>query len=59
MANDKTVIWSNVKMGGLVGPLWMIGWMFSIGFLHLTLGKALLALVIWPYYLGVHLRGGS
>lgn len=46
-------------VGGLGGPIWMIGWLFTIGFAHLDLAKGLLALVIWPYYLGVALRGAS
>ncbi len=34
------------------GPIWLIGWLFTLGFAKLTFGKALLALLIWPYYLG-------
>jgi hypothetical protein len=33
--------------------LWMMGWLFTIGFLHLSFWKGVLAIVIWPYYLGV------
>jgi hypothetical protein len=40
----------------LVGPLWFIGWLFTIAFAQLSFWKAVLALVIWPYYLGVVLR---
>ncbi len=32
---------------------WFAAWMFTIGFLHLAFWKAVLALVIWPYYIGV------
>ncbi len=35
------------------GVLWFVGWLFTIGFLHLTFWKGVLALVIWPYYMGV------
>lgn len=35
------------------GILWFVGWLFTIGFLHLTFWKGLLAMVVWPYYLGV------
>ena len=35
------------------GMLWFGGWLFTIGFAHLTFWKAVLALVIWPYFLGV------
>jgi hypothetical protein len=34
--------------------LWSIGWLFTIGYLHLSFGKGLLAIIIWPYYLGKH-----
>jgi hypothetical protein len=39
--------------GELAGPLWLGGWLFTIGFLKLATGKAFFALVLWPYYLGV------
>jgi hypothetical protein len=35
------------------GLLWFAGWLFSIGVLHLGFWKGVLALVFWPYYLGV------
>lgn len=46
-------------VGGTGGPIWFIGWLFTIGFAHLGIAKGLLALLIWPYFLGVALRGGS
>ncbi|MFA6257437.1 MAG: hypothetical protein WC671_00290 [Candidatus Paceibacterota bacterium] len=39
-----------------LGTLWMIGWLFSIGFLRLSFWKGVLALIVWPYYLGVKFR---
>ncbi len=30
-----------VDMGGLIGPLWFAGWLFTWGLLHLGLPKAL------------------
>ncbi len=42
--------------GSFVGGLWCAGWLFTLGFLQLIWWKALLALIIWPYYLGVALR---
>jgi hypothetical protein len=45
-----------VNTGSMVGALWSIGWMFTIGYANLIWWKALLALVIWPYYLGLVLR---
>jgi len=40
---------------GLMGCLWFGAWLFTIGFLHLTFWKGVLAIVLWPYYLGVKL----
>ena len=37
------------------GGLWFAGWLFTIGLAHLSFWRAVLALVIWPYYLGIHL----
>ena len=34
------------------GMLWFAGWLFTLGFLKLGFGKGLLALFVWPYYLG-------
>lgn len=36
------------------GGVWLAGWLFTIGFLHLSFLKGLLALILWPYYLGAH-----
>jgi len=35
-----------------VAPIWFIGWLFTIGYANLVWWKILLALVIWPYFLG-------
>lgn len=40
---------------GSLGILWVAGWLFTIGFLHLTFWKGVLAIVLWPYFLGVAL----
>jgi hypothetical protein len=37
-----------------LGMFWVIGWLFSIGFLKLGFVQGLVALLIWPYYLGAH-----
>lgn len=34
------------------GMLWFGGWLFTLGFLGLSFWKGVLALFIWPYYLG-------
>ena len=43
----------SIEQHGGTGLLWFAGWLFSIGFLHLSFWKGVLALVIWPYYIGV------
>lgn len=37
---------------GFGGCFWIAGWIFTIGFLELAFWKAVLAIVIWPYYIG-------
>ena len=39
------------------GTLLIFGWLFTIGFLHLSFGQGLLAIIVWPYYLGQAIRG--
>lgn len=36
------------------GGLWVAGWLFTIGYLALSFWKGVLAVIVWPYYLGVH-----
>jgi hypothetical protein len=55
MGEDKKVIRGKMEVAGLVGPIWVIGWLFTIGFTDLTFGRAVLAIVLWPYYLGAAL----
>ncbi len=42
---------------GLAGMLWFGGWLFTIAFAKLVWWQAILGLVVWPYYLGVLVRG--
>ena len=35
------------------GPIWLIGWLFTLGFVQMGFWKAVLAILIWPYFLGV------
>jgi hypothetical protein len=42
-----------IEQHSIGGLLWFAGWLFTIGFLHLTFWRAVLALLIWPYYIGV------
>jgi hypothetical protein len=42
-----------VDQGGFVVILGVWAWLFTIGFLHLTFWKGVLAILLWPYYLGI------
>jgi hypothetical protein len=43
--------------GMALGPVWLIGWLFTIGYCGMPFfWKGLLALLIWPYFLGAALR---
>ena len=44
----KTVVHNTTHIAGL----WFAGWLFAIGFCKLVWWKALVALVLWPYFLG-------
>ena len=39
----------------LAGTIWFVGWLFTIGFAQLVWWKAILAIVLWPYFLGAAL----
>lgn len=41
-----------IEQHSFAGGLWVIGWLFTIGFLKLSFWSGVLAVVIWPYYLG-------
>jgi hypothetical protein len=43
------------QANGASGVLWFAGWLFTIGFCHLVWWKAVLALLVWPYFLGAAL----
>jgi uncharacterized membrane protein len=44
-----------IEQHSFTGSLWFAGWLFTIGFLHLAFWKGVLAIVLWPYYIGVML----
>jgi hypothetical protein len=47
---------SKAQTGGQVGSVWFIGWLFTLGFAKLGFLKAVLGLLLWPYYLGAALH---
>jgi hypothetical protein len=52
---DERKFPAKVEITGLAAPLWAIGWLFTVGYVHLSLAKGFLAILLWPYYLGVRL----
>ncbi|NLN18221.1 MAG: hypothetical protein GX162_02935 [Firmicutes bacterium] len=49
--SDRTY---NLEVFG--GTFWMAAWLFTVGYLGLSVWEAILALIAWPYFLGVHFR---
>ena len=45
-----------IEQHTFTGGLWVLGWLFAVGFLNLSFWKAVFGLLLWPYYLGVALR---
>jgi hypothetical protein len=42
-----------IEHQSLCGGLWIVGWLFTLGFLGLEFfWKGVLAVILWPYYLG-------
>jgi hypothetical protein len=48
-----------IEQHSVGGMLWGAGWLFTIGFLQLTFWKGVVALLVWPYYLGVLLSSAA
>ena len=42
-----------IENHGGIGILWLVGWLFTTGYLGLGFWRAVLAFVIWPYELGL------
>jgi len=51
MADKRTI---NIQQHSGAGLLWFAGWLFTLGYLGLSFWSGVLALLIWPYYLGMH-----
>jgi hypothetical protein len=57
MAEEKERWYHRRRSATLVGPIWFIGWLFTIGYANLVWWKIILAVVVWPYFLGHALVG--
>ncbi|MGJ3232531.1 MAG: hypothetical protein ACFE0P_12095 [Oceanicaulis sp.] len=51
MADKKTI---SIQQHSGLGMLWFAGWLFTIGYLKLGFWSGVLALLVWPYFLGSH-----
>jgi hypothetical protein len=56
MGSDKKIIQGKMEVAGIMGPLWFMGWLFTVGFVGLPVSKAIFAALLWPYYLGAAVR---
>lgn len=43
----------SIEQHSVGGLIWIAGWLFTIGFLKLAFWNGVLAVVLWPYYVGV------
>ena len=43
-----------IEQHTFMGGVWFAAWLFTIGYLHLNFWRGVLALIIWPYYIGSH-----
>lgn len=46
-----------IEQHSISGLVWIAGWLFTIGYLELAFWKAVGALFVWPWFLGVAARG--
>jgi hypothetical protein len=51
MATDIVVRKMPARSAGHAGMFWFAGWLFTLGFTKLVWWKALIALIVWPYFL--------
>lgn len=42
-----------IEQHGFMGAVWFGGWLFTLGYLQLGFWKGLVAIIVWPYFLGL------
>jgi hypothetical protein len=52
MAEEREKRWYRRRSTTWIGPIWFIGWLFTIGYANLAWWQIILAIVVWPYFLG-------
>lgn len=43
-----------IQQHSFMGLAWCSAWLFTIGYLHLSFWRGVLAIILWPYYIGSH-----
>jgi hypothetical protein len=41
-----------IEQHSITGGMWFAAWLFTIGILDLQFWQGVLAVILWPYYLG-------
>ncbi len=44
-----------IEQHSSLGLVWIAGWLFTIGYQSLSFWQGVLAILIWPYYIGAGL----
>jgi hypothetical protein len=44
-----------IEQHSSIGLAWIAGWLFTIGYLKLAFWQGVVALFIWPFFIGVAL----
>ena len=42
-----------------LGAIWLIGWLFTIGYAKLSFWGGIVGILVWPYFLGDHMAAGA
>ncbi len=45
-----------IVSAGWAGPIWFMGWLFTVGYANLVWWQIILGLIVWPYFLGLAVR---
>ena len=43
-----------IEQHTFMGTAWCAAWLFTIGYLHLSFWRGVLAIILWPYDIGAH-----
>lgn len=41
-----------IEQHSSLGLVWVAGWLFTLGYLDLSFWQGVLAIALWPYFLG-------